>query len=621
MSHSLRYGLVLSALALGACAGGGSGMSGSTPTAPPQSAPTTLNSTPAGTTFNATAHQGAESVDIHNSMVGVALPTGEFAANAATQVVTTTNGFELTLPNGHKATFDTTAGSSQQIAPGIYRASATGATQASAVTMMPGQRLTYSTYGIWDERTSAGTGTDGPGLSTYGTIGGGVFAYGIRTSQMPTTGSATFSGQARGLFFTSSVAGMITDGVVRLVANFAANTIAGTVTNLTTDSVFGFPDGQLNDIYLTGGTITGATFAGTALPGPSPSFPRQDIYGATGTFGGQFNGPNAVEASGTFALFDGRSRTRIAGAFAATGQSTPAAQPAPTVPGPPTPTFDPIPTLAEAPVGKTFQGSAPFYAAGMLFSNGAQFNGIAAGTFTTTATGFQFIDGQKQTVTFDTRPGSTDVVSPNHYFKQVAQNPYVGASSASTSYINLVMSNLTYSSYGVWATELDSVPGTAPGLGQRTVSLGVLSYGMETPANQIPRTGTATYSGNFRGYFALGSTLGAITGGDATLTANFAGNTIAGGITNITTSSALLPNGRMNDIVLGSTPMTTNTNGMYMRGTATTATATATTTQNVGALSGDFSAKFYGSNAAEIAGAVDIQDGTTVVQGGFAAKR
>jgi hypothetical protein len=250
----------------------------------------------AGTALPMTAHQGLEAFTITNGAAveaGTAFPTGTFAASPTGTYTKTANGFTLTMPSGRAATF---AGSPPNQ---DFSAPVTGSSTVAEVTLTNGaaSTLTYSTYGVWSEFASANAGIP----NIFGTLVAGVAT---TTAQMPTTGTATYSGNIQGAGLTSSSAGLIRSGAVSLNANFASNTITGSVTGLVVNSIANEngPPGTMNNINLTGGTISGAAFSGTAAAAAATGTPLVNITGATGTFGGKFFGPAAAEAGGSLAL-------------------------------------------------------------------------------------------------------------------------------------------------------------------------------------------------------------------------------------------------------------------------------------------------------------------------------
>jgi len=208
-----------------------------------------------------------------------------------------------------------------------------GTTQATAVSSIPGfpsvpgdqvtlyrvggnVGLQYSDFGEWATGQQTVTGASGTSVvSSYGVYGVGVAT---PTSQMPTTGSALYTGSAVGeLSYKPVVTGggtAVTNvtpftGVTQLTANFASATMTG--------GVFGVRAGgfDVTNILFTGGTITGNSFTGSAGGGTNGA--AIALTGATGTFAGGFYGPNAKEITGTFSLSGGTNSVALIGAFGA----------------------------------------------------------------------------------------------------------------------------------------------------------------------------------------------------------------------------------------------------------------------------------------------------------------
>lgn len=174
--------------------------------------------------------------------------------------------------------------------------------------------LSYSTFGDWTTYNGSNN-----------LVGFGVYSVGSQTplSSMPTTGTATYSGGAIGAVVVNSSGTSygLSSSSVTLNANFGANSITGTIANISAYSVSNAgtaPVGTMNDINLTGGTISGNSFTGSAAASSTPGT-AVNITGATGSFLGSFYGPAAQEAGGTFNLSSGSgaSSTLITGAFGA----------------------------------------------------------------------------------------------------------------------------------------------------------------------------------------------------------------------------------------------------------------------------------------------------------------
>ncbi|MBL8631098.1 MAG: transferrin-binding protein-like solute binding protein, partial [Rhodospirillaceae bacterium] len=165
--------------------------------------------------------------------------------------------------------------------------------------------LSYSTYGRW-ARIEA----------VISPVELGVFATGLpsTTAQVPTAGTATFTGGATGFLYGATTADSLAiQGNATLNVDFAARTVSGGISSITASSVTGNTQaGTIGNITLSAGTISGATFTGTAT-GTALTGAVQDINASTGQFGGAFYGPNAQEAAGSFAL-TGPNRS-VVGAF------------------------------------------------------------------------------------------------------------------------------------------------------------------------------------------------------------------------------------------------------------------------------------------------------------------
>jgi hypothetical protein len=185
----------------------------------------------------------------------------------------------------------------------------------------PAVGLQYSDFGEWK------TAPESTATNTT-TASVGVYAVGVATpkSQMPTTGSAVYTGLTYGQVASATGTGNSAtsvnndfSGVVSLTANFATAALTGSLSGLRT-TYAGSPT-WINDIDLSG-TISGSTFSGTATAGTNAGN-VYNITGTTGKFGGGFYGPNAKEIAGTFSLSGTgsnggtQSNTQMIGSFGA----------------------------------------------------------------------------------------------------------------------------------------------------------------------------------------------------------------------------------------------------------------------------------------------------------------
>lgn len=297
-SFSKAPTLAVLCAALSACSSGGTTLQPVTPAPPPV--------VPAGKmTF--LPHQGLEimagAFGAQRSNI-IAAPTGSLTTNAT--AFNLTAGFDLaytglvvagavTYAAGASATTRTFDGCNNCLS--INRDTVTTQFTGGAASA-----LTYTTYGAWEVRAQTGQFDQG----------NGVFATGLptTTAERPVTGTATYNGGASGFISLATGDKYAFTGKVALNTNFAANTITGAVTAVTTTQFrtagIYMPSGVIgtsNDIQLTAGTLSGTAFAGTAAAAaPGATAPSVAITGTTGTFGGIFYGPNAAEAGGSLAL-------------------------------------------------------------------------------------------------------------------------------------------------------------------------------------------------------------------------------------------------------------------------------------------------------------------------------
>lgn len=229
----------------------------------------------------------------------------------------TEKGLRLGTPDGNVWNVDVTAASSDRVTPSSQIFSGSRDLSASpacfgncpylqlALTGGSPASLTYSTYGLWAEGWARIMETQ-----RFGTFATGTATPG---SQIPRTGTAVYAGgfngavgEALGPNFRQLPMEFSFSGTATLNADFGANTIEGRVTNITGPLITpwrGAPPARvLNDIVLSGGTITGPSFAGVAAVAPASATTTLDLAGAVGQFAGQFYGPQAAEVAGTVAL-------------------------------------------------------------------------------------------------------------------------------------------------------------------------------------------------------------------------------------------------------------------------------------------------------------------------------
>jgi len=148
--------------------------------------------------------------------------------------------------------------------------------------------LIYSTYGYFVDSRPSGSDTQ----YTYSAFGTGIPTPSV---QMPNTGSATYSGGTVGYVAVGTSAASFS-GTASLTANFSSGSISGILSGLTT-SLSGV---TMGNISLSNATISGTGFSGGTATG---SITQSAITTtSTGSFAGGFNGANAAEVAGTYAM-------------------------------------------------------------------------------------------------------------------------------------------------------------------------------------------------------------------------------------------------------------------------------------------------------------------------------
>lgn len=151
-----------------------------------------------------------------------------------------------------------------------------------------GTNLSYLSYGLWERDIDQAGNSD---LERWA-----MFVYGLRTtaSQLPTSGTARYSGTLDGLWTTAGASYRLS-GTSALTADFAGNSVTGTLTATGTDRE-------------TGATVAMDTLSGTAsISRTDASFTGSlaGTSGFSGAFNGGFFGPAATEAGGTFSVSRG----------------------------------------------------------------------------------------------------------------------------------------------------------------------------------------------------------------------------------------------------------------------------------------------------------------------------
>lgn len=233
---------------------------------------------------------------------------GSFAGDTAT----TNAGAVLTVrPDSSAALTINNAGLGvSNVQVGVYPGTSVGLYQVA--TELRSADLDYTRFGYWLRYQP-----------TEGLWQASAFTGGFVTpvSDIPTSGTASYTGAATGIFNDQAICNCVTgfvsqfNGDVSLTANFAQLTINGSITNISLTSL-SYPPGPTNDIGFTA-TIDRANnlFSGTTSVTSEPGGVYAFGPTASGLINGRFYGPNAAEVGAVFNLTEGT--RRLIGSFGA----------------------------------------------------------------------------------------------------------------------------------------------------------------------------------------------------------------------------------------------------------------------------------------------------------------
>ncbi len=140
-----------------------------------------------------------------------------------------------------------------------------------------GTTYSYSRFGVVAAYYSYGGSSITPAATAPLYVDGEVFYVGQKTSSMPTTGTASYSGYLT----TLSITGQFEDAPIGFDVNYGDKKIEGSLKE-PGSSLFG-------ETISFDGTIDGSDFSGTAT---------SSSWNNSGTFSGSFFGPNAEELGG-----------------------------------------------------------------------------------------------------------------------------------------------------------------------------------------------------------------------------------------------------------------------------------------------------------------------------------
>ena len=229
------------------------------------------------------------SVSVAYTGANIGTPTSIQSGATYTETVDTNNIIQsasFVAANGNSASFDRAKGDSiYTAAPGVNGFS--NATQSALTGYSTYWGWSYQSFGVWANGNSTGQVSAGTaGTSTVG-------------ASIPTSGTATYTGVAAGIFGNATLVYYVTSGMTA-TTDFAARTIALATTNSAASTA-------VNGTYVsTGGlNLTGTLSYAAGVNSFSGTVNSSGATVMTGTAGGQFYGPTAQEIGGVFAVKNG----------------------------------------------------------------------------------------------------------------------------------------------------------------------------------------------------------------------------------------------------------------------------------------------------------------------------
>lgn len=221
------------------------------------------------------------------------------SAGLLNKLVITTPLSSTTLDKAVGAVFGTLIGSSGEVGVAVSQDGSKFAVYPYSPTTLGWD---YQTFGVWETGRGTGNGTAGAV-----SVGSATLA-----TNLPTSGTATFTGVAGGTYIDASGADYLTKSLVSLTTDFSARSIGfsttSTVKALTSNLTTGTSDSNLN----MSGTLTW-TAGINAFSGSVSTVGRTLSGNATG----RFYGPSATEAGGVFYLVPTSGVESYGGAFGA----------------------------------------------------------------------------------------------------------------------------------------------------------------------------------------------------------------------------------------------------------------------------------------------------------------
>ncbi|WP_141440032.1 transferrin-binding protein-like solute binding protein [Vreelandella titanicae] len=155
--------------------------------------------------------------------------------------------------------------------------------------------LNYAVFGDWLIRNSDGD-------SDVSFFAGG---YDTRSSDMPMTGTASYSGVARGEVIINNGQAHALIGQANLGVDFTDKTMNGSLSHMTAREYDTDAARPWHDVNLSGGLDdSGNRFAGITEIGSSPGNAASLSTDSEGQFNGRFYGPDAAEAAAVWSIKD-----------------------------------------------------------------------------------------------------------------------------------------------------------------------------------------------------------------------------------------------------------------------------------------------------------------------------
>jgi hypothetical protein len=265
---------------LAACGGGGGGGSGATPSAATPQAGFALPAVGAGSTVIATNSSGSGSATVRYTSGGSATVSVGGVTRTWRGTPTVVGDVEVTESADGRT---------------VVVTARNGANAAG-----PGGNLSHTSYGIWLESSAvsvlAGSSNEVTRVSSF------VVGNATPAGDMPTSGSATYRGEAVAVELRGGASPRPLSGPLNATADFGTGRVTATAD--LTGSADGSSFGRVSMSNL---AISGNAFSGSAI----------SSSGHAGVAQGGFAGPAAVEVGGTFEL---SGPSTVHGAFAGTSR-------------------------------------------------------------------------------------------------------------------------------------------------------------------------------------------------------------------------------------------------------------------------------------------------------------